>query len=46
MKKKLFLDDIRAIDMVYSKSIKSEFNLDKEVIVDFCSFAVQFFENV
>ena len=25
---------------------RKEFNLDKEVIVDFCSFAVQFFENV
>ncbi len=25
---------------------RKEFELDKEIIVDFCSFAVQFFENV
>jgi hypothetical protein len=25
---------------------RKEFDLDKEVIIDFCSFAVQFFENV
>ena len=27
MKKKLFLDDIRTIDMVYSKSMESEFDI-------------------
>ncbi len=25
---------------------RKEFNLDKETIIDFCSFAVQFFETV
>ena len=25
---------------------RKEFDLDKEVIIDFCDFAVQFFENV
>jgi len=25
---------------------RKEFNLDKDVIVDFCNFAIQFFENV
>jgi hypothetical protein len=25
---------------------RKEFDLDKDVIIDFCNFAVQFFENV